>query len=146
MQHLFNAESEGISKNAKSYIGTSHRYAIVDIETGELYKCGVSSVCLNKNGTSGRANIQVNQLNDDAGYIKYKAVVVDIAEARSIVLRGEQMVVDTYVSRPGHNGLMPPGMKLPRPSVMGAFGVIGVLQMVFHEYVNSMACEPPNCI
>jgi URI fold toxin 2 len=146
---LFNQQSQkpkpqnAVSKNSKSYKGPSHRYVIVDAKTGKLYKTGISSVDLNQNGSSARANLQVNKLNKAAGYAKYKAVVAEVSGTRIQVLSGEQGVVNRHAAR--NNGAMPQGMKLPRPSV-GAFGAFGVIQMIFHEYVESTVCEPPNCI
>ncbi|MFR6344313.1 MAG: hypothetical protein ACLUO4_05665 [Christensenellales bacterium] len=37
---------------------------------------GISGIKLNKNGTSRRANYQVNKLNRRAGYERYRAQVV----------------------------------------------------------------------
>ncbi|MDN8588850.1 hypothetical protein B2I21_07070 [Chryseobacterium mucoviscidosis] len=44
--------------------------------TGDVVKTGISGQKLNKNGTSPRANSQVNKWNKNAGTNKYEARVV----------------------------------------------------------------------
>ena len=56
-----------------------HGYFIRDTaekEKGNIAKVGISGIKLNKNGTSRRANYQVNKLNRRAGYERYRAQVV----------------------------------------------------------------------
>jgi hypothetical protein len=48
--------------NARASMRAQHRYEIVD-ETGDVVKTGISGSPLNANGTSRRANTQVNALN-----------------------------------------------------------------------------------
>jgi hypothetical protein len=55
----------------------------------------------------------VNKLNREAGYEKYKDVVVEKNRTRMEVLESEQGVVDIYFER---HGEMPPGMDRPRPT------------------------------
>jgi RHS repeat-associated protein len=104
--------------NSMATTSPSHRYVIVDTTTGELHKTGISSKPLNQNGTSGRANQQVNELDRQAGTDRYKAVVVEKGISRCQAARGEQDVFDKYDE---HNkttdaAAMPPGMRRPIPT------------------------------
>lgn len=53
-----------------------HGYEIYNKQTGDVVKRGISGQQLNKNGTSPRANSQVNKLNKIAGEDVYEARVV----------------------------------------------------------------------
>lgn len=101
--------------NCMATTAPSHRYVIVEAATGKLHKTGISSKPLNQNGTSGRANSQVNKLNKKAGSQKYKAVIAEKNISRCAAAQGEQKVVDTYY---GRHGKMPPGMEKPIPTVL----------------------------
>ena len=59
--------------NSDASTKPQHGYEIYDKETGDVAKTGISGQPLNKNGTSPRANGQVNELNRGAGYEKYSA-------------------------------------------------------------------------
>ncbi len=100
-------------RNAKNNPDPAHRYVIVEKTTGKLHKTGISSQSLRKSGVSPRSRLQVNKLNKEAGYDKYKDVVVEKNRTRTEVLDSEQNVVDVYFER---HGEMPPGMVNPRPS------------------------------
>jgi RHS repeat-associated protein len=63
----------GSSKNSSKL---QHGYEIRERKSNELHKNGVSGQKLNKDGTSPRANSQVNKLNRQAGYDKYNARVL----------------------------------------------------------------------
>ena len=77
--------------NSKTSMKPQHRYEIVDIKTGEVQKTGISGQKLNKNGTSPRANRQVNKLNQELGYEKYKAVIKETnIPGRSEALKAEK--------------------------------------------------------
>lgn len=65
-------EPHGNSKESKK---TQHGYEIYDSVNNEPVKTGISGSALNKNGTSKRANQQVNKLNKAEGYDRYYAVV-----------------------------------------------------------------------
>lgn len=67
---------DGNHGNARSSTKTQHGYVIYD-DTGNAVKTGISGQPLNQNGTSPRANSQVNKWNKDAGYNKYHADVVE---------------------------------------------------------------------
>lgn len=65
-----------IHGNSKNSTKIQHGYEIYD-DTGNAVKTGISGQSLNKNGTSPRANSQVNKWNKEAGYEKYSATVVE---------------------------------------------------------------------
>jgi hypothetical protein len=54
-----------------------HGYEIYNTETGGVAKVGISGQPLNKNGSSPRANIQVNLYNRRAGSQIYAARVIE---------------------------------------------------------------------
>ena len=77
--------------NSKSSTKKQHGYEIKEKATGDVGKTGISGQDLNKNGSSPRANSQVNKLNKEAGYEKYEATVVETdLENRSIALEWEE--------------------------------------------------------
>ena len=53
--------------NSKLSAKPQHGYEIYNTETGDVVKTGISGQKLNLNGTSPRANSQVNKLNKSAG-------------------------------------------------------------------------------
>src|SRR5690554_6080630 len=60
-------------------------------------KIGISGQPLNKNGTSPRANSQVNNWNKAAGYDKYAANVVKTnMPGREIALNWEETMLNVY--------------------------------------------------
>ena len=66
--------NRAVHGNSAASVRAQHRYEIVDAKTGEVYKTGISGQKLNKNGSSPRANQQVNQLNkNESG--RYRADV-----------------------------------------------------------------------
>ena len=68
-----------------------HRYEIYNTETGEVAKTGISGRPLNKDGTSPRANTQVNALNRQEGSGTYSARVVEKdLPGRQAALKAEQ--------------------------------------------------------
>lgn len=75
------SSSQGTGKpphgNSKTSTKPQHGYEIIEKATGDVGKTGISGRPLNKNGTSPRANSQVNKLNKQAGYDKYDADVVN---------------------------------------------------------------------
>ncbi|WP_338709179.1 DNRLRE domain-containing protein [Paenibacillus amylolyticus] len=62
--------------NSKASKKTQHGYEISEKSTRDVVKTGISGQKLNKNGTSPRANSQVNKWNKNAGTNKYEARVV----------------------------------------------------------------------
>jgi len=65
-----------VNGNSKKSTKPQHLYSIIDLTDGSVYKYGISGGVLNKNGTSGRANLQANALNKIAGFRRYKPVVL----------------------------------------------------------------------
>lgn len=69
------AQEKEPHRNSKDNTDPHHRYEIMD-NTGDVVKTGISGRALNKNGTSPRANSQVNRLNKtNAKGHPFKAVV-----------------------------------------------------------------------
>jgi len=65
-----------LNGNSKNSTKLQHGYNIFEMETGDVVKTGISGQPLNKNGTSPRANSQVNKWNKEVGYDKYEAYLV----------------------------------------------------------------------
>lgn len=63
--------------NSKASTKQQHGYEISEKATGDVSKTGISGQPLNKNGTSPRANSQVNKWNKKAGFDKYEGNVVN---------------------------------------------------------------------
>ena len=101
--------------NSHSSKNPNHVYVIVDTKTGRMMKPGISGRPLNKNGTSPRANQQVNALNKpQAG--RYKAVIVEKNKTRLQAKATEQKITDKHAAR--NNGNMPsPIHRNPLPQV-----------------------------
>ena len=76
--------SSVVHGNSKASNKTQHGYEIYEIDSGEIAKVGISGQPLNKNGTSPRANIQVNKFNKLEGEEVYAAriVIKDIANRK----------------------------------------------------------------
>lgn len=62
--------------NSKTSTKPQHGYEIYNKETGDVVKTGISGQAINKNGTSPRANSQVNRLNKGIGSDVYDARIV----------------------------------------------------------------------
>lgn len=69
--------NSNIHGNSKLSIKTQHGYEIYERSTGDVVKTGISGRPLNVNGTSPRANTQVNKLNSTVGFGKFGARVVE---------------------------------------------------------------------
>ncbi|MBQ5446699.1 MAG: hypothetical protein IIT48_08555, partial [Lachnospiraceae bacterium] len=68
--------SKSVHGNSKTSTKPQHGYEIYNKKTGDVVKTGISGQTLNKNGTSPRANTQVNKLNKLAGEDIYDARIV----------------------------------------------------------------------
>ena len=79
---------KGVHGNSKASPKLNHRYEIVENSTEDVVKTGISGEVLNLNGTSRRANSQVNALNRVKGPGTYSAVL------REINLPGRQAALD----------------------------------------------------
>ncbi len=96
--------------NSKSSTNTQHGYVIKDKKTGEVQKYGVSGQPLNKNGTSPRANKQVNNINNNGGNVEAKVIKKNVP-GRQKILNWEKGKVKGYKTQAGVN---PPLNKLPQ--------------------------------
>lgn len=61
--------------NSKQSTNEQHKYEIYEKATNDVVKTGLSGQPLNKDGSSPRANAQVNALNKECGYPKYDSIV-----------------------------------------------------------------------
>lgn len=104
----------GNSKNSKK---RQHIYEIVDSVEDSTVKYGVSGQKLNKNGTSPRANKQVNKWNFIEGFKRFFAQILgkDI-EGRKKALGIEKEYVKEY-KRKNNTIDPPPRQKRPNPRV-----------------------------
>lgn len=81
-------KTHGNSKLSKK---PQHRYEIRDKTTGDVKKTGISGQKLNKDGSSPRANSQVNSLNKTENTDKYEASVKETnIPGRQAALNSEQ--------------------------------------------------------
>ena len=71
------AANAAVHGNSLRSTKPQHRYEIYNTETGEVVKTGISGRPLNMDGTSPRANTQVNALNRRDGADTYSARVVE---------------------------------------------------------------------
>jgi hypothetical protein len=71
------AESKVVNGNSTLSTKAQHGYEIFVKDEGDVVKNGISGRALNKNGSSPRANQQVNAWNKEAGFDKYDARIVD---------------------------------------------------------------------
>jgi hypothetical protein len=80
-----------VNGNSKQSAKPQHMYEIRNKITGGTEKTGVSGQPLNKNGTSPRANRQVNEQNKAAKSEVYEAeVIVKDINSRSAILQAEE--------------------------------------------------------
>jgi len=90
-------ESTNIHGNSKESEKEQHLYEILNSQTNEIMKYGISGSQLNKDGTSKRANQQVNKMNKLFGAIIYIAVVLYTKiKNRKKALKLEQKLVNEY--------------------------------------------------
>lgn len=81
---------KAVHGNSKSSTKIQHGYEIYNVETEDVVKTGISGQPLNKNGTSSRANVQVNKLNKAAGRPMFDARIVETGmENRGVALEWE---------------------------------------------------------
>ncbi|MCV2885502.1 hypothetical protein OE749_12430 [Aestuariibacter sp. AA17] len=97
--------------NSKNSGKRQHLYRIDDVQDFDIYKYGISGGALNKNGSSKRANAQVNKLNKKVRAKRYVSVVMfsDLPN-RLAALAAEKALVCAYYKANGHN---PEGNKRP---------------------------------
>jgi hypothetical protein len=94
--------AKAVHGNSKASSKLHHRYVIKDKETGEVQKTGISGQDLNNNGSSPRANKQVNQMNKDAGSDRFEATVEEKnIPGRKAALDSEQAATNRLANE-GH--------------------------------------------
>ncbi len=92
----------GVHGNHKASPKPHHRYEIYDVNTNKVVKTGISGQPLNTNGTSPRANIQVNQFNREAGTKQFAARIVETnIPGRSAALEAEKTATQ-LLKKAGH--------------------------------------------
>lgn len=91
------AKKTAVHGNSKQSMKPNHLYEIYRVKDGQedVVKTGISSQKLNQNGTSPRANRQVNQWNRENDGFTYEArIVEDSIPGRAEALRREQTNAD----------------------------------------------------
>ncbi|MCB2343292.1 RHS repeat-associated core domain-containing protein, partial [Clostridium estertheticum] len=102
--------------NCKDSTNPNHVYVIVDDDTGEMMKVGISGQQIQQNGTSPRSNPQVAALNIQNGTERYRATIIEQNLTREEALNLEQMITDKHAAR--NSGNMPSEIhKRPLPQV-----------------------------
>ncbi|MCI5084166.1 MAG: hypothetical protein MRY78_20870 [Saprospiraceae bacterium] len=94
-------------KNDRRNKDEHHLYEIHDRERNGLFKYGISGQPLNKNGTSPRANEQVNLFNRVVGWARFfaKIILTEIAgRAKAEAIENEY--INEFERK---NGRKPPG-------------------------------------
>ncbi|WP_282037038.1 DUF6443 domain-containing protein [Aquimarina algiphila] len=102
-----------VNGNSKASKAAQHGYEITNTTKGVRHKVGVSGGALNKNGTSRRANSQVNKLNKQGGDTYKAEVKVKNVQGRQNILNWEQSEVNSYYQK---TGTTPAGQKRPKPT------------------------------
>ncbi len=106
-------DGKDVHGNDKRSQKPQHIYKIFDFVEWVIYKFGLSGQKLNKDGTSPRANSQVNQLNKKAGKEMYAAEILQTnIENREKALEIEKQLVTQYVLE---NNEKPEGNQRPNP-------------------------------
>ena len=113
------ADKDKIHGNSKKSKKKQHIYKIEDSKIpvkDKTFKFGVSGKKLNKNGTSARANSQVNVLNKLTGDLKrfFATVLMIDIDGRSKVLDIEKECVRKY-KKENKTLFPPPGQRRPNP-------------------------------
>jgi RHS repeat-associated protein len=89
--------------NSNSSKKPQHRYTIRDKRTGDVKKTGISGQPLNQNGTSPRANPQVNAANNAAGKDVFEAKVEQTnIPSRELAKQAEKSATDALNAQ-GHS-------------------------------------------
>ncbi len=93
--------------NSKKNPKKNHLYSIHDKEEDTTFKFGISGEELNEDGSSPRANYQVNLFNRVVGWFRFFAeVLISNIEGRNNALKMEQEHIDEYAK---NNGKPPRG-------------------------------------
>jgi len=100
--------------NSKKSEREQHLYEIINNQTNETVKYGISGSELNKDGSSKRANSQVNFLNKLLDFIVYKAnIIYTNIKNRKKALELEKELVNKFTKE---NGNPPRRQKRPKPN------------------------------
>jgi hypothetical protein len=84
-----------------------HLYEIFDVERNDVFKYGISGKPLNPDGSSPRANEQINLFNRLVGMIRFfSSVLITGIAGRKRAEEIENEYIDTYYQK---NGRKPPG-------------------------------------
>ncbi|MCB1159045.1 MAG: hypothetical protein H7A25_12735 [Leptospiraceae bacterium] len=93
--------------NSKQSAKEHHLYEIVNSETNELLKYGISGKLLNSDGSSPRANEQLKQFNIAAGWLKFFSNILLFGiPGRLEAKRIEKEYIQKYIEK---NGKRPDG-------------------------------------
>ncbi len=108
-------ENKTVHGNSKESEKLQHLYEIKDKdlpEDDDTYKFGISGSALNADGTSKRANSQVNKLNEKFEKERFEAEILekDIPNRQEALQKEEEKVEEYQIQ---HNKKMPPGMEKP---------------------------------
>ncbi len=108
-----NENKNGIYGNDRRSIKPQHIYQIFDWFKSIVFKYGVSGSKLNKDGSSPRANLQVNQKNKETGKEQYSAEILQTnIENREKALEIEKQLVTEFFEK---NNKKPDGNIRPEP-------------------------------
>lgn len=88
--------------NNKSSKRLHHLYQIEDNDENDIYKYGICGRPLNKDGTSKRANSQVNLFNRVVGYLRFSAkILLTNIKGRDKAEELEEQYIEDYRNRQG---------------------------------------------
>ena len=107
---------KNVHGNSRKSKKKQHIYKIVDsAQENETVKIGISGQPLNKNGTSPRANAQVNKWNILEGFIRFFAKILNKdVQDRKKALDIEKKYVKEYKKK-NNTTDPPPRQKRPNP-------------------------------
>jgi len=105
-------ENDDIHGNSKESKKKQHLYEIWDTDKEKTIKYGISGSKLNNNGSSKRANNQVNKLNFIAKFKRFIAKILERdIDGRAKALAREQEMTNEY--KKNNDGELPEGQKKP---------------------------------
>jgi len=105
-------ENEDIHGNSKESKKLQHLYAIWNNFYNFVYKYGISGSKLNKDGSSKRANNQVNKLNKEEGENSFSAEIIEKEiNGRANAIEKEKKIVSKYQTE--NDDAMPSGQIRP---------------------------------
>jgi len=109
----YNSKIKSVNGNSIKSQNSQHGYEIKNVTKGDRHKVGISGGKLNKDGSSRRANSQVNKLNS-LGTDKYEAdVKIKDVKGREKILDWEKNEVNKHYNETGKT---PDGQSRPLPN------------------------------